>query len=346
MKRKDFLQKGLTAGALLGSSAYITSAGADEKENEGNEVLDMDSYRFHPHHRFSNDELVIEHAKEGRPHEGKVLAAIQPHSDDIPLFAGGTVAKLINEGYKGYLIRTTNDDSAGSGRTRAESMLNDERDTEAVAEALGLEKVYNLNYRNHNLDEINIKEMTARFVFLIRLLKIDTIISYDPWVPYDNNPDHYITARAVEAAYTGRWDYPEQLDVVEPHGIRERYYFTRRGPQFINRIVDISDHIDTKVRSNMMNVTQGPGGNNGRRLRQRLAERGLKLPLLGDDDESADFNYIKHFMCDMDSERLRLTPSDRKVGEPFGLDWAERFYYRGPIASKQDDYISEHAVRI
>ena len=32
-------------------------------------------------------ELVIERPLTGRPHAGKVLAAIQPHSDDLPLFA-------------------------------------------------------------------------------------------------------------------------------------------------------------------------------------------------------------------------------------------------------------------
>ena len=48
-----------------------------------------------------------------------VLAAIQPHCDDIPIFAGGTVAKLIQEGYTGYMIRTTNDDAAGIGKTPA-----------------------------------------------------------------------------------------------------------------------------------------------------------------------------------------------------------------------------------
>jgi LmbE family N-acetylglucosaminyl deacetylase len=351
MNRKDFLKTGLAAGALLGSSACIPGAAAAVMEGgpgqaDRNEGVDLERYRFHPYHRFSNDELVIEREQQGRPHAGKVLAAIQPHSDDIPIFAGGLVAKLIHEGYKGYLIRTTNDDAAGSGATRAETILNDERDTEEVAKALGLDKVYHLYYRNHNMDEVNIKEITARFVFLIRLLKIDTIISYDPWVPYDNNPDHYITARAVEAAYTGRWDYPEQLEVVEPHGVSERYYFTRRGPQYINRIVEITSHVDTKVRANMCNVTQGPGGNNGSRLRQRLAERGLKLPILGDDDQAADFNYIKHFMLDIDSENLRLTPSDRDVGRPFGLEWAERYYYRGPIPSRIDDYIEKNAVRI
>lgn len=345
MNRKDFLKSGLAVGACLGSSAPL-SAQSRSGRTAAEAGLELEQYRFHPHHRFSNDELVIEREQTGRPHEGKVLAAIQPHSDDIPIFAGGLVAKLIHEGYKGYLIRTTNDEAAGLGNTRAETILNDERDTERVAKILGLEKVYHLYYRNHNLHEINMQEITGRFVFLIRMLKIDTIICYDPWAPYENNPDHYITARAVEAAYTGRWDYPEQLDVVEPHAIRERYYFTRRGPQYVNRIVEVTSHIDTKVRANMANVTQGPGGHSGSQLRRQLAEKGLKLPILGDDDETADFNYIKHFMLDLDSERLRLTPSDRQVGAPFGLEWAERYHYQGPIPSRLEAYIEKHAVRV
>ena len=43
------------------------------------------------------DDLVIERNQAGKPHAGKVLAAVQAHSDDIPLFASGTVAKLIDE---------------------------------------------------------------------------------------------------------------------------------------------------------------------------------------------------------------------------------------------------------
>src|SRR5512143_477616 len=52
----------------------------------------------------------MERPLEGKPHLGKVLLALQAHSDDIPLFAAGTVAKLIEEGYTGYLVRATNDD--------------------------------------------------------------------------------------------------------------------------------------------------------------------------------------------------------------------------------------------
>ena len=96
--------------------------------------------------RAQND-VVVERDLPGKPHAGKVLAAIQPHADDIPIFAGGLVAKLIREGYTGYLIRTTIDDAAGPG-VGAESVIANYRDNLEVARALGLKKAYDLNYRD------------------------------------------------------------------------------------------------------------------------------------------------------------------------------------------------------
>src|SRR5262249_23670314 len=46
-------------------------------------------------------DVLLERAAEGTPHKGKVLLAVQAHSDDIPLMAAGTVAKLVKEGYTG-----------------------------------------------------------------------------------------------------------------------------------------------------------------------------------------------------------------------------------------------------
>ena len=123
---------------------------------------------------------------------------------------------------------------------------------------------------------------------------------------YEENPDHYVTAKAVESARWmagGRLDYPEHIDAgVAPHSVNERYYFAR-GPQLVNRIVDISETIDQKVESNRVIVTQGPGGNAGVQLKERLAKEGKTLPLLGDSDESANRNYIKHIVFDIDSQR-------------------------------------------
>lgn len=332
MKRRDFFEKSAIAGGMAVPAAALTSMKPEA------------FYGPVP----ADEEVFIEKPVPGRPHEGKVLAVIQPHCDDIAYFAAGTVAKLLHEGYTGYLIRTTNDDAAGAGKSMGERVFNNEASNEAFAKVMGFKKVYDLGYRNHRMDEYNIQEIKGRLIFLFRLLKVDTVVSFDPWDHYEENPDHYVTARAVEAA---RWmagmntDYPEQLEVVEPHSVIERYYYAR-GPQAVNRIVDISNFIDRKVEANMAVVSQGGGGNTGSLLRKRLAAEGKKLPVLGNDDRTADFNYIKNFMLDQFSDNLRGVPSDRKTGEKYGLEWAERFHYFGPSASGIQDYILKNAVNI
>ena len=124
--------------------------------------------------------VFFERAAEGTPHKGKVLLAVQAHSDDLPLFAAGTVAKLVSEGYTGCLIRMTNDEKAGRGATTGEIVLNNERDNDAVARALGLTKVFNLNYRNHRMDNESRQEIRGRLIHIFRLMKVDTIVCYDP----------------------------------------------------------------------------------------------------------------------------------------------------------------------
>jgi LmbE family N-acetylglucosaminyl deacetylase len=336
MKRRDFFEKSIMAGALIGPASAMSSFDLKDKKKADNPETEEKSG------------VVIERVLEGRPHAGKNLAVIQPHCDDIPYYAAGTVAKLIYEGYTGYLIRTSNDDVAGGGGSMGERVLNNERDNEAVAKVLGLKKTYSLNYSNHRMDEYNIQDIKCRFIFLFRLLKIDTLICYDPYGQYEENPDHYITARAVEAA---RWmagmgtDYPEQLEVIEPHLVKEMYYYAR-GPQIVNRVVDISKFIDKKVEANLANKNQGLGTGAGVQLRNRLAEKGTKVPLLGNDDYTANFNYVKEFALDLDSENLRGIPSDRKMGEKYGLAWAECFHYIGTGSSRIDEYIQKNAVPI
>jgi LmbE family N-acetylglucosaminyl deacetylase len=330
MKRRDFVNDFLAGGAFLSanSSAFARQSAPP------------------PQASHAREDVFVERPASGQPHAGKVLAAIQPHTDDVPIFAGGTVAKLVAEGYTGYLIRTTNDEMAGSGTT-GQRVWDNERDTEAVAKALGLQKVYNLEYRNHQMDEISRLEMRERLIYLFRLLKIDTIVGYDPWGLYEENPDHYVTAQVVEASC---WmagmdlDYPEHFaGGLQPHAVQEKYYFAR-GPQIVNRIVDISPWIDRKVDANVANKTQGPCGDNGSRLRAKLAAQNLKLPLLGSNDDSANREYIKSIVLDLDSPYQRGVPSDKELGRNYGCDWAEAFHYIGPRQSQLDGYVSSHAV--
>ena len=320
MKRRDFMTKFAAASGVLFA---------------GMEALAQQT---------TTSNVVIERPQAGTPHTGKVLVAIQPHSDDVPLFAAGTVAKLIKEGYTGHLIRVTNDDMGdaldlGQRGTVGQHVLGNERDNQEVARALGLQRVFDLNYSNHKMSGASQMELQCRLIFLFRLLKVDTVVCYDPWSRDEENPDHYVTAHCVEAAcwMAGReHDYPEQLAAgLQLQTVREKYYFGRDLTTIpVNRVVDISGTIDQKIAANRANKAKGPAGNRGSRLRAELASRNLRLPLLGDDDETADREYIREFV-------LRR---DREAGLKYGLEYAEEFHYIGPSPSRLEEYLKKHAV--
>ncbi len=100
-------------------------------------------------------------------------------------------------------------------------------------------------------------------------------------------------------------------------------------------MVDISGVVDKKVEANRANQAKGPGGRHGSRLRAELAKEGRRLPLLGDDDATADRNYIKEF----------LLARDRELGRRYGVEYAEAFHYIGPSPSRPiEDYIRKNAV--
>jgi LmbE family N-acetylglucosaminyl deacetylase len=287
-------------------------------------------------------EVFLERAAQGTPHQGKVLLAVQAHSDDIPLTASGTVAKLVKEGYTGYLLRATNDDMGdapglGTPGTIGDHVLGNERDNAEVARVLGLKKVFDFNYSNHRMADVSLNEVICRLIFLIRLLKVDTVVCWDPWAHDEENPDHAQIARGVEAAcwMAGRaHDYAEQLAAgLAPHTVHDKYYYARR-PE-ITRIVDVSGVVDQIIDCNRANRAKGPAGNHGSRLRAELAKRGQKLPLLGDDDVTADRNYIKEF----------ILARRRALGQKHGFQYAEAFHYiGGPRGSAVDDYVRKNAV--
>ena len=317
--RRAFLQAALAAGVPAVALAQTTAPSPRP-------VQPFDAH----------EPLTIEGPVSGKPRAGQVVVGIQPHVDDIPLFAAGTLFKLIDEGATGYLVRVTNDDMAGPG-SYAETVMANARDSDAVSGVFGVAKTFDLNYNNHMMDNIARSELRARLIFLFRLLKADIVLTYDPWGEYEENPDHYVTSACVEAAAWmagGSKDYPEHFAAgLSPHAVREKYYFAR-FQQRVNRVVDIAPWVERKIDVNVQNKAQGPAGENGQRLRARLAAKGERLPLLGDDDVSANRNYVREFV-------LRR---DREIGGRHGLSYAEQFHYIGPEQNRVEEYIRNHAT--
>ena len=308
MERRDFF-RGAVAAGLLGAPHL-------------------------PSHINPSADIVIERPVPGTPHQGKTLAVITPHLDDGPFFASGTVAKLLREGYTGYFIRTSNDEKDSYDLTLGETVLGNERDAKAFLQASGLKQMFDLSYRNHRMDDLARTEIRARLIFLFRLLKVDTIFSYDPWGHYEENPDHYVTAQAVEAACWmsgGHLDMPEHFAAgLKPHSVSEKYYFAR-GPQLVNRVVDIGPTVETKLaclracRTMMTHMVK--------ELNASLAERKLRVPAISAADSAAIAEFTK----------LAVDTKDRAAGQKYGLDYAEEFHYIGPDRS-MDEYIARHAV--
>jgi LmbE family N-acetylglucosaminyl deacetylase len=283
---------------------------------------------------------VIEKSVSGQPHRGKVFVAVHAHLDDIPYFAAGLSAKLIDEGYTGYLVRTSNDEHSG-GSTNARNILSNEEEHAAMAAALGFKDVFELYYRNNRMEEISKVDLRGRLLLIYRMLKADTVISFHP-EQAGQHADHLITGRiAAEAATLCHlpreyWEH-EEAGFAARH-ITERYYFSTSADAPHNRVVDIGPYIEKKIDAIAACKSQG-GGNLGSQLRARLTQEGKRLPLLGNDDRTADREYIRHFLLD----------DYRDFARSYHLQYAERFYHiddRPAARTVVDEYVAKNAVRV
>ena len=207
---------------------------------------------------YQERDVILEQWSDGKPGAGRVFAAVLPHSDDFTIFCGGLIIKLLREGYKGYFIRTTNDRCDSAEYSQGETVFRIEGDMKRLVTYMGVEKLYDFDYMNHYLNHGMITEIRHRLMTLIRYLKIDTVISFDPYGHYEENPDHSVTAQAVEQAcwMSGcHTDLAELTDMgILPFDVRQKYYFAR-GLQQINRVVDISGVIKEKTEALLCNRT-------------------------------------------------------------------------------------------
>ena len=165
MRRRNFLETTL----LKGAAALQAQTPPAARETEGGGTGST-SYQL---------PLTIERRRPGKPRQGQVVVAVQPHCDDVPIFAAGTVLKLIDEGCTGYLITMSDDSMAGEGASYGDIIRKNELDTMEVARRLGCQEAFFLKYPNHSMDAWPIVEMRARLTFLFRLWKADIVVVYD-----------------------------------------------------------------------------------------------------------------------------------------------------------------------
>ncbi len=180
----------------------------------------------------------------------KIVLSVAAHGDDAEFFAGGTLAKLAEEGHDVYLVIATDNDR-GSFRLSAEELKGIARpEAEAAADALGARGVFMLGYVDGDLCDAKQTVLRGQVMRLIRQLKADVIFSWDPFAPFEDHPDHRAIAWATsDAASFSHFPlyHPEHLaEGLEPHRVTERYWYSKAGWQ-TNRLVDISSAMDKKL---------------------------------------------------------------------------------------------------
>jgi LmbE family N-acetylglucosaminyl deacetylase len=182
---------------------------------------------------------------------GKTLVVVTAHADDFSIFAGGTIAKLTDAGYTAYVIRVTEDEKDGVTSAPENSARNG-REIRDAARILGIKDIFQLNQKNDELETVSPTELMGKLILLIRRLRPDVVMTFDPWAAYEENPDHVKTGRiTVQACWMAQIDrfYPEQIRAgLRPFYVNELYLWSR-GPHTVNKVVDISSTIDRKIKA-------------------------------------------------------------------------------------------------
>ena len=166
---------------------------------------------------------------------------IAPHPDDAELGAGGAILLLKSQGARVGVLDLTDGEPTPYGSPEIRR-----RETEAATAVLGLDWRGNLGLPNRSL----VHDLAARHRLAGVLRELRPRALFAPYWD-DAHPDHVAASALVDAARF--WAKLTKTDLPgEPHYPKQIYYYfsvhlrLHPRPSFV---LDITDHIDAKMRS-------------------------------------------------------------------------------------------------
>ncbi len=246
------------------------------------------------------------------------VLALVPHPDDAEFFAGGFLAKLAKQGASVTEVIAT-DGCRGSYDLDIASLIQ-VRSIEAhnAAKVLGANPPILLGYHDFELDRLPAGELRQKFIYWIRKIQPDIIITEDPYGLYEPHPDHRAVAwAAYEAIHFAELPliHPEHLqEGLQPYFVAEKYYYSQSVEPH-HKIIDISETIDTKLaalaehKSQITFLTKG--------IFQQARQAGLNLEaILGE----AAADPLLAFQLSMKMQAA-------EIGRQAGFEYGESFRY-------------------
>ena len=173
----------------------------------------------------------------------KNILIFEAHSDDCVIGMGGTVQKMIAEGYSPVLITFTSGDTAYSTLEEKESIVEiRKKENENALKILGITEHINWNYGCQAVE--NTREVHQRCIEMIRKFQPELIFTHSP---IDKHRDHRAISDTVTEAW---WKATEGVlaDKGAPFRAEKLYYFetTELFPH-PDVIIDITPYFEKKI---------------------------------------------------------------------------------------------------
>ncbi len=187
----------------------------------------------------------------------KRVLGVFAHPDDPEFFAGGTFARWAAEGVEVLYVLATSGDKGSEDPEMTHERLAALREVEQrnAAAALGVQDVIFLRYPDGEL--MPTLELRRDITRLIRLKRPDAVVTCDPTVFWFssgsiNHPDHRaIGTAAMEAVFPAARDRLNFIELERDEGLQTHKvrYIYLAGPAQHNAKVDITAHVETKIRA-------------------------------------------------------------------------------------------------
>ncbi|MCA0445489.1 MAG: bacillithiol biosynthesis deacetylase BshB1 [Bacteroidetes bacterium] len=165
------------------------------------------------------------------------------HPDDVELGCGGTVHKLVKQGYQVGIIDLTR----GELGTRGDEATR-KQEAENAAKILGIAVRDNCGISDGHID--NSRENKAKVITMIRKYRPELVI-----LPYfsDRHPDHVNASKLVKEciyyAGTEKWPTGTPTSELPAHRPKQYLYYMLAEPFMPNVIVDITAEFEVRQKA-------------------------------------------------------------------------------------------------
>jgi bacillithiol biosynthesis deacetylase BshB1 len=194
------------------------------------------------------------------PHPHLDVIAVGAHPDDAEVGCGGTLAKLVEQGYRVGIVDLT-DGEPTPGSPGPEARLEEAR---RGAEILGVRTRVTLHLPNRRL--FDTFEARVELAKQLRKFRPRLVLGLGDGTP-TASPDHYQAVRITEAAvfYAKLTKWEEHFEGLAPHTVPVyiHYFLAFRSLSPVRPgavVFDITDTLEKKIASVACYQTQYPAG--------------------------------------------------------------------------------------